>query len=102
MGDKFSVDPESLFQASARFALESEQLGSALSTLQASLRALSGMCGNDDQGQKFGSGYDPAAANIEKALSNLTNGLDAIGQGLDVMGSNYQGTDAASQVRKGG
>jgi uncharacterized protein YukE len=101
MGDKFSVYPESLFLASTRFTVESEQLASALSALQASLRPLSGMCGNDDQGQRFASGYDPAAANIDKALQNLAKGLDAIGQGLDVMRTNYQGSDAASRVRKG-
>ena len=101
MGDKVSVAPETLLTASARFSLESEQLASALSRLQASLRPLSGMCGNDEQGQKFGAGYDPNAKNIELALQNLSHGLDAIARGLEVMGINYQGSDAASQVVKG-
>jgi len=102
VGDKFSVDPEALLRASARFDLEGEQLATALSRLQASLRPLSGMCGNDAQGQKFGAGYDPNAQNLELALQNLATGLDAIGRGLEVMGINYQGSDAASQVRQGG
>jgi uncharacterized protein YukE len=102
VGDKLSVDPQSLLRASARFALESEELASALSRLQASLRPLAGMCGNDDQGKQFGAGYDPNAKNLEQALVNLTKGLDAIGRGLEVMGINYQGSDAASQVQKGG
>ena len=102
MGDKLAVDPATLLQASARFSRESEQLASALSRLQVSLRPLGGMCGNDEQGQKFGSGYDPNAKNLELALQNLAKGLDAIGRGLEVMGINYQGSDAASQVRKGG
>jgi uncharacterized protein YukE len=100
--DKFSVDPESMLRASARFSLESEELASALSRLQASLRPLSGMSGNDEQGQRFGAGYDPNAANLEQALQNLANGLDAIGRGLGVMGINYQNSDSASQVEKGG
>lgn len=102
MGDKFSIDPETILRASARFSLESEHLASALSRLQATLRPLSGMCGNDAQGQKFGAGYDPNAQNLELALQNLATGLDAIGRGLEVMAVNYQGSDAASQVRKGG
>jgi uncharacterized protein YukE len=102
VGDKFSVDPATLLRASARFSLESEQLASALSRLQASLRPLNGMCGNDEQGQKFGAGYDPNAKNLEQALQNLAKGLDAIGRGLEVMGINYQGSDSASQVVKGG
>jgi uncharacterized protein YukE len=102
VGDKFSVDREAMLRASARFSLESEELASALSRLQASLRPLSGMCGNDEQGQKFGAGYNPNATNLEQALQNLANGLSAIGRGLEVMEINYQGSDAASQVHKGG
>jgi uncharacterized protein YukE len=102
LGDKFSVDPQTMLRASARFSLESEELASALTRLQASLRPLSGMCGNDEQGQKFGSGYDPSAKNLEQALGNLANGLGAIGRGLEVMGINYMGSDTASQVQKGG
>ncbi len=102
MPDKFSVVPETMLRASARFSLESELLASALSRLQASLRPLGGMCGNDEQGQKFGSGYDPNAKNLELAFQNLVNGLDAIGRGLEVMSINYQGGDAASRVRTGG
>jgi uncharacterized protein YukE len=102
VGDKLSVNPQSMLRASARFALESEQLASALSVLQARLRPLAGMCGNDEQGQRFASGYDPNAANLEQALQNLAAGLDDIGRGLEVMGINYQSSDAASQVIKGG
>jgi uncharacterized protein YukE len=91
-----------MLRASARFSLESELLASALSRLQASLRPLSGMCGNDEQGQKFGSGYDPNAKNLELAFQNLVKGLDDIGRGLEVMSINYLGSDAANQVRKGG
>ncbi len=102
MPDKFSVDPETMLRASARFSLESELLASALSRLQASLRPLSGMCGNDEQGQKFGSGYDPNAKNLELAFQNLVKGLDDIGRGLEVMSINYRGGDAASQVQTRG
>jgi uncharacterized protein YukE len=91
-----------MLRASARFALESEELASALSRLQASLLPLNGMCGNDEQGQKFAAGYDPNAKNLEQALQNLASGLDAIGRGLEVMGINYQGSESASQVPKGG
>ena len=101
MGDKLSVHPESLLRASARFALESEQLAYAVGRLRASLGPLGGMCGNDEQGQKFASGYDPNSKNLDQALQNLTRGLEAIGQGLEAMGINYQGSDAASQVNKG-
>jgi len=100
--DKVSVDPETMLRASARFSLESELLASALSRLQASLRPLSGMCGNDEQGQKFGSGYDPNAKNLELAFQNLVKGLDDIGRGLEVMSINYRGGDAASQVQTRG
>ena len=102
MGDKVSVQPESLFGASAKFSLQSEELAAALSKLQAHLGALGDVCGNDDQGRTFASGYNPNAAKIEKALQNLTQGLANIGTGLDVMGINYQAVDLASQVRKKG
>jgi uncharacterized protein YukE len=102
VGDKFSVDPESLLRASARFALESDEFASALSRLQATLRSLGDVSGSDEQGRKFASGYDPAANSVEQALQNLAKGLNATSQGLSVMGTNYQGSDAASQVRKGG
>jgi uncharacterized protein YukE len=102
MPDKFSVDPETMLRASARFYLQSEELASALSRLQASLHPLNGMCGNDEQGQKFGSGYDPNAKNLELAFQNLVKGLEAVGRGLDVMNINYRGSDAASRVRRGG
>jgi uncharacterized protein YukE len=91
-----------MLRASARFSLESELLASALNRLQASLRPLSGMCGNDEQGQKFASGYDPNAKNLEMAFANLVKGLDDIGRGLEVMAINYQASDSASQVQKGG
>jgi len=100
--DEFSVDPQTMLRASARFSLESQELASALSRLQASLRPLAGMCGNDEQGQRFGSGYQPNAANLQQAFQNLAGGLDAIARGLEVMANNYQGSDAASQVQKGG
>ena len=102
MRDELSVDPETMLRASARFALESQELASALSRLQASLVPLNGMCGNDEQGQKFAAGYEPNAKNLEQALQNLAKGLDAIGRGLEVMGINYQGSESASQVLKGG
>ena len=102
MGEKFSIDPETFLTASARFSVESEQLASALRRLQASLRPLGGMCGNDEQGQKFASGYDPGAKSLEQALHNLTTGLESIARGLEVMRINYQGSDRASQVLKGG
>jgi uncharacterized protein YukE len=101
VGDKFSVNPESLLGASARFELESEQLASALSRLQASLGQLGDVCGNDDQGHRFAAGYVPNEVKIEQALRNVSRGLADIGRGLEVMGLNYQGSDAASQVRKG-
>ena len=91
-----------MLRASARFSLETEQLASALSRLQASLRPLGGMCGNDEQGQKFASGYEPNAKNLELAFQNLVKGLDAVGRGLEVMSINYRGSDSASQVRKEG
>ena len=102
MEGKFSIDPETILRASARFSLEGEHLASALNRLQASLRPLSGMCGSDAQGQKFGAGYHPNAQNLELALQHVASGLDAIGRGLEVMAVNYQGSDAASQVRQGG
>jgi uncharacterized protein YukE len=102
MGDKFSIEPEALLTGSARFSVESQQLAAALSRLQASLRPLSGMCGNDEQGQKFAAGYNPAAKNLEQALQNLTTGLASVARGLEVMRINYQGSDSASQVRTEG
>jgi uncharacterized protein YukE len=102
MGDKLSIDPETLHMASARFSVESDQLAAAVGRLQATLRPLSGMCGNDEQGQKFAAGYDPNAKNLELALQNLAKGLQAISRGFEVMKINYEGGDAASKVHRGG
>lgn len=102
MRDEISVQPETLLQASARFDLESVELGSALSRLQATLGSLGDVCGNDDQGRKFGSGYNPNAEKLQQALQNMIARLADISRGLEVMGINYQGGDAASQVRSGG
>lgn len=102
MGDKFSVDPETMLQASARFARDSDQLASALGRLHSTLASLGDVTGGDDQGRHFASGYNPAAASIEQALGNLVKGLASIDRGLQVMAFNYMSGDAASQVRKGG
>lgn len=102
MADKFSVDPESLLRASGRFALESEELASALSRLKQSLGALGDVCGDDDQGRQFGSGYNPNVAKLEQALTNLAKGMGTIGDAFEVMAFNYLGGDSASQVSKGG
>ena len=102
MRDEFSVNPETLLQASARFDLESAELGSALSRLQATLGSLGDVCGTDDQGHKFANGYTPNAEKLVQAMQNMTSRLADIGRGLEVMGTNYQGGDAASQVRSGG
>ena len=102
MGDKFSVHPESLFVASARFSTQSDQMAAALSRLQTRLGALGDVSGSDDQGRQFAQGYDPSVVKVEQALQNLAKGLADIGRGLEVMGINYLGSDAAGQVRKGG
>jgi uncharacterized protein YukE len=102
VGDKFSVDPEALLRASARFDLESAELASALSRLQSTLGSLGDVTGNDDQGHKFASGYNPSVQKLQQAMQNMANGLADISRGLEVMAINYQGSDDASQVRKGG
>lgn len=89
-------------RASARFALDSEQLASALGRLQASLSQLGDVCGSDDQGHQFASGYNPKAAMVQEAVQSLVKGLAGIEQGLQVMALNYADSDAASQVRGGG
>jgi uncharacterized protein YukE len=100
MGDRFSVDPESLMRASGQFSVESARLAVAVARLQSRLGALGDVTGDDDQGHQFAAGYKPNAATLEQALLNMVKGLDAIGRGLEVMGINYQGGDAASGVSK--
>src|SRR5712692_9937352 len=102
MADKLSVHPETILQASARFELEGELLGSALGRLQATLASLGDVSGDDDQGRQFAAGYKPNAAMVQQAVQNLAKGLTAIGLGLEVMGTNYQAGDDASQVNKRG
>jgi uncharacterized protein YukE len=102
MADKFSVNPESLLGASARFSLASAELDSALGRLQHSLGALGDVCGGDDQGRAFGSGYKPSAAKLEQAFASMVKGLAGIGDAFDAMALNYLGGDSASQVQKGG
>jgi len=102
MADKLSVHPETILAASARFELEGELLGSALSRLQATLASLGDVSGDDDQGRQFAEGYKPNAAMVQQAVQNLAKGLTAIGLGLEVMGTNYQAGDDASRVGKRG
>jgi uncharacterized protein YukE len=102
VADKLSVHPETLLRASARFALESEQLGAALDRLKSRLGSLGDVTGDDDQGHQFAAGYDPNSAMLQQALQNLARGLGDIGLGLEVMALNYQAGDDASQVRKSG
>ncbi|TMD89975.1 MAG: hypothetical protein E6I73_09295 [Chloroflexi bacterium] len=99
MPEEFSVDPESLLRASARFSLESVELDAALARLRESLSALGDVCGDDEQGHTFGAAYKPNVAKLDKAMANLVEGLGGIGDAFDVMATNYLGGDSASQVR---
>jgi len=99
MPEEFSVDPESLLRASARFSLESVELDAALARLRQSLSALGDVCGDDEQGHTFGAAYKPNVAKLDKAMANLVEGLGGIGDAFDVMATNYLGGDSASQVR---
>lgn len=102
MGDKFSVHPDQLILASARFTDEAEQLASALGRLRSHLHGLGDYCGGDDQGRGFARAYDPKVAMVDQALQNLTHGLADIARGLEVMAVNYRHSDGSSQVGKGG
>lgn len=102
MGDKFSVHPDQLILASARFTDEAEQLASALGQLRSHLHGLGDYCGGDDQGRGFARAYDPKVAMVDQALQNLTHGLADIARGLEVMAVNYRHSDGSSQVGKGG
>jgi uncharacterized protein YukE len=99
MPEQFSVDPESLLRASARFALESAELDAALGRLRQSLGALGDVCGDDEQGHTFGAAYKPNVSKLDQAMSNLVKGLAGISDAFDVMTLNYLDGDSASQVR---
>ena len=101
MGDKFSVQPDQLILASARFTDDAEQLASALGRLRSHLHALGDYCGGDDQGRQFAQAYDPKVAMVDQALQNLTHGLADIARGLEVMAVNYRRSDGSSQVKGG-
>src|SRR5437879_11776404 len=96
MPHQFSVDPESLLRASARFSLASVELDAALARLRQSLSALGDVCGDDEQGHTFGAAYKPNVAKLDKAIGNLVQGLGGMGEGFDVMTRNDVGGGCAS------
>src|SRR5260370_8770800 len=99
MGDKFSVQPDQLILASARFTDDAEQLASALGRLRSHLHALGDYCGGDDQGRQFAQAYDPKVAMVDQALQNLTHGLPDIARGREVRALNYAHSHGPRQAK---
>ena len=101
MAGQFSVDPDRLRSAGSQFGPQSDALTHALGQLRSELAGLSGMCGDDEQGQKFAAQYGPRAAQLQHVLEQMALGLERVGQGLQTMADNYERADAASQARGG-
>ncbi len=100
MAKQFTVDPASLRSAGSQFTAQSDALSRALAQLQLGLAGVSGAIGDDDQGLKFASQYNPSAATIHEALSQMVTGLTKVGQAFSTMADNYDQSDTSSQVRK--
>jgi uncharacterized protein YukE len=98
MAEQLKVDPQSLWSAGAELGVEGQALAAALSRLQGRLGALGNVCGDDEQGQAFASGYQPKVAVIERALQSMVAGLAGIEKGLWTMARNYEGADSSSKV----
>jgi uncharacterized protein YukE len=100
LGNEFSVNPDSLRSAGAQFGPQDDALTQALAQLKSALAGLNGMCGDDEQGHKFASQYEPKAAQLQEVLGQMALGLGKIGQGLQTMADNYDRADVASQAHK--
>jgi uncharacterized protein YukE len=100
LGNEFSVNPDSLRSAGAQFGPQDDALTQALAQLKSALAGLNGMCGDDEQGHKFASQYEPKAAQLQEVLGQMAVGLGKVGQGLQTMADNYERADGASQVQK--
>lgn len=100
MANQFTVDTASLRAAGSQFAAQSEALSRALAQLQSGLAGVSGAIGDDDQGHKFASQYNPNSAKIQDALSQMVTGLSKVGQAFPTMADNYDHADTSSQVSK--
>jgi uncharacterized protein YukE len=101
MANQFTVDTASLRAAGSQFASQSEALSRALAQLQSGLAGVSAAIGDDDQGHKFASQYDPSSARLQEVLGQLVTGLSKVGQAFPTMADNYDRADASSAVSKG-
>jgi uncharacterized protein YukE len=100
MANQFTVDPASLRAAGSQFAAQSDALSRALAQLQSGLASVSDAIGDDDQGHKFASQYNPSAASIHDALSQMVMGLTKVSQAFPTMADNYDQADTSSHVSK--
>jgi uncharacterized protein YukE len=101
MANQFKVDTASLRAAGSQFATQSDALSRALGQLQSGLAGVSGAIGDDDQGHKFASQYNPSSAKIQQALGQMVAGLSKVGQAFPAMADNYDHADESIKVSKG-
>ncbi|MEU3862029.1 hypothetical protein AB0F03_32490 [Streptomyces sp. NPDC028722] len=86
MPEKFVVNPDGIQRASVPLVALAERLGGAFQQAAARLAADGSKAwGNDKPGQRFASGYVPAAEDIIKAGSGVSEVLDTSAENLRSM-----------------
>lgn len=98
----FANEPEAVRSAAGRFRTCGEGLERAFGELRATLTSLGDICGDDDQGRQFASGYEPAAADAERAVERSVGALRSVASALDRSAQDYRGVDDAARESLGG
>jgi hypothetical protein len=93
-----SVDPVALDGAGTSILGLTEQLRSAMSTLDGALSGCARMTGDDPAGEVFGRAYDTSAKALVESLVDLSNGGTRVGDAVRVTASNYSKAEVASNV----
>jgi len=91
-------DTDALRAAAGQFWSQSQRLTEALQRLDRGLPSLTAMCGTDDPGQKFMTGFKPNAEQLHKWVSEMADGLRSTGDGLRTMARNIDAADDHSTV----
>jgi hypothetical protein len=100
-GVVLDVDAGDFVTASTSAATAASATASARSVLVASLASSSQMAGSDQNGVKWASEYDQAAATAVRGLDSLCTMLGSVSSGLAVTGLNYATADWLSSGQSG-
>lgn len=89
VGQPFEVDPYDLYAAGQVFAGGQQRLVDIATALQSALDGCSGMAGDDENGDKFGSRYDRAANGLLNLTAALDPSISGMATGLVTTANNF-------------